>query len=356
MDSHSCGNLARVLVLDEADLLLSYGYEDDLTLIAQQVPRSCQCMLMSATSSDDIERLTKLVLHSPVTLNLLASGGSDGGLAAGSGSASEIEHFLYDCAPADRLLATMALLKLGLVKKKALIFVNSVDRGYQLRLFLESFGVRTALLNAELPINSRSHILATFNKGMFDFLIATDDVHAAAHDAGKGQAQGKRKRGKDAEKPQLGKDGRRGGKAKKDEEFGVTRGIDFKGVRTIINYDLPSTVQGYVHRVGRTGRAGQAGVAITLFTPADAEFKAEVMEALEDARESAAGPDPDAMPVRVHSESEDEDDEGGVAARARAEALTAARAEAERRAPLRPFGRLPQAQAQVCVWGVRVCV
>lgn len=44
--------------------------------------------------------------------------------------------------------------------------------------------------------------------------------------------------------------------AKKDEEFGVTRGIDFKGVHTIINYDLPSSIQGYVHRVGRTGTGG----------------------------------------------------------------------------------------------------
>lgn len=170
----------------------------------------------------------------------------------------------------------MTMLKLGLVRKKALIFVNTVDTGYKLRLFLESFGVRSAVLNAELPLNSRSHILATFNKGMFDYLIATDDVHSAAHDTRAKQPNGKRARGgaKDKEPALLGKDGRRAKAGPRmDEEFGVTRGIDFKGVRTIINYDLPSSVQGYVHRVGRTGRAGQAGVAISLFTPADAEFK-----------------------------------------------------------------------------------
>lgn len=67
---------------------------------------------------------------------------------------------------------------------QVLIFVNSVDEAFRLRLFLESFGIRPALLNAELPLNSRSHILATFNRGLFDYLIATDDVHAVAHDGG----------------------------------------------------------------------------------------------------------------------------------------------------------------------------
>ncbi len=53
----------------------------------------------------------------------------------------------------------LALLRLGLVRKKALLFVNSIDAGFRLRLFLEAFGVRAAVLNAELPLNSRHHIL-----------------------------------------------------------------------------------------------------------------------------------------------------------------------------------------------------
>lgn len=59
-----------------------------------QVPRGCQCMLMSATMNADVERLQKLVLHNPVTLNLLAANGKDSGKAGpGPGSAAEIEHF-----------------------------------------------------------------------------------------------------------------------------------------------------------------------------------------------------------------------------------------------------------------------
>ncbi|MEW5299598.1 MAG: hypothetical protein WDW36_002597 [Sanguina aurantia] len=328
----------QMLVLDEADLLLSYGYEEDLQLIAPHVPRSCQCILMSATISDDVERLQKLVLHNPITLNLLHTnaaaaaavpGAAPTALSQGSGVSASIEHFAVVCAKEDRLLYVMATLKLGLLRKKVLVFVNCVDDGFRLKLFLESFGLRAALLNAELPLNSRSHILAAFNKGLFDYLIATDDVHAPAHDS-----------------QQTGKKGARvaGVKRKrKDEEFGVTRGIDFKGVRTIINFGLPSSVAGYVHRVGRTGRAGESGSALTLFTPNDLLFQCELEAVLnaERAGQSAAsaaagGSSTSGRGDGVDDSDDDGDDDGLVG--------EAGRAAAAGQSALKPFLRLPTAQ------------
>jgi len=144
-----------------------------------------------------------------------------------------------------------------------------VNEGFRLRLFLEAFGLRAGLLNAELPLNSRAHILASFNRGLFDYLIATDDVHAGGEEPGAGAGK---KGGKAA--PAAG--GRGAKRPRKDEEFGVTRGIDFKGVSTVVNVELPAGVAGYVHRVGRTGRAGASGAAFTLFSPEDAPLRVEL--------------------------------------------------------------------------------
>ncbi|GFR43951.1 hypothetical protein Agub_g5092, partial [Astrephomene gubernaculifera] len=364
-----------VLVLDEADLLLSYGYEEDIQLLAPEVPRSCQCILMSATVSPDVERLQKLVLHNPISLNLTqggagagAAGGEgaearDGGsLASGSGVSADIKHFYIQCPRPDKLLHVLALLRLGLVRKKALIFVNTVDEGVRLRLFLEAFGVRPALLNSELPLNSRSHILASFNRGLFDYLIATDDVYAPAHDAAQ-QAGGKKKK-KKGEKG--GAEAGKGG-ARKDAEFGVTRGIDFKGVRTVINYDPPSSLQGYVHRVGRTGRAGESGTAISFFSPAAPEeslreqladflqHAASASQAGQQAAEAAArepgfraeGEDED----EEQDEEEDSEDEAAGAGVC-AEAGEGGQQQRRRKgkgaaaAAFRPYGRLSRAQVE----------
>lgn len=115
-----------------------------------------------------------------------------------------------------------------------------------------------------------------FNRGLFDYLIATDDVHAAEDDS----AKGKQQQPKNNKAKKKGGNTKKGKKESKNEEFGVTRGIDFKGVGTVINFELPSSIKGYVHRVGRTGRAGKSGTAITFFAPSEAGFAAELHAAL----------------------------------------------------------------------------
>lgn len=82
-----------------------------------------------------------------------------------------------------------------------LIFVNSVESGLRVRLFLEAFGVRAALVHSELPLNSRHHILQEFNRGLFDILVATDDVHAGEKKEAK---EGTGRRGRRAQKQPQG--------------------------------------------------------------------------------------------------------------------------------------------------------
>ncbi|KAK9285297.1 hypothetical protein L1049_024488 [Liquidambar formosana] len=248
-----------ILVLDEADLLLSYGYEDDLKALTVHVPRRCQCLLMSATSSADVEKLKKLILHNPYILTLPEVGDIKDEIVP-----KNVQQFSISCSARDKLLYILALLKLELVQKKVLIFTNTIDMGFRLKLFLEKFGIRSAVLNAELPQNSRLHILEEFNAGLFDYLIATDDSQTEQ----KEQAEPKKSRKR--AKPKL------------DSEFGVVRGIDFKNVHTVINFEMPQSAAGYVHRIGRTGRAYNTGASVSLVSPDEMEIFEEIKSFLGD--------------------------------------------------------------------------
>ncbi|KAK3275979.1 hypothetical protein CYMTET_15924 [Cymbomonas tetramitiformis] len=167
----------QMLVLDEADLLLSFGYEKDLNLIATQVPPGCQVMLLSATMPENVERLKQLVLHDPVVVEVDDEDGigADDALASAAGGITDVDagpaqlvkHFTLDVAKAqEKLLYLLGLLRLNLVQRKVIIFVNTVDTGFRVKLFLEHFGVRCVVLNSELPSNSRVHILQEFNRGL----------------------------------------------------------------------------------------------------------------------------------------------------------------------------------------------
>lgn len=155
------------LVIDEADLILSYGHDEDVRQLfsGSFLPQVYQSFLMSATMTEDVEMLKGLTLRNPVILKLEED----------EDEAALLTQYAVRCSEIDKFLLTYVILKLKLIRGKCIIFVNDVDRSYRLKLFLEQFSIKSCVLNSELPLNSRYHTVQEFNKGVYDYIIATDE-------------------------------------------------------------------------------------------------------------------------------------------------------------------------------------
>nr|XP_005899467.1 PREDICTED: probable ATP-dependent RNA helicase DDX56 isoform X4 [Bos mutus] len=221
----------ELLVVDEADLLFSFGFEEELKSLLCHLPRIYQAFLMSATFNEDVQALKELVLHNPVTLKLQESQlpGPD-----------QLQQFQVVCeTEEDKFLLLYALLKLSLIRGKSLLFVNTLERSYRLRLFLEQFSIPACVLNGELPLRSRAS----------------------------------------------------------DPEAGVARGIDFHHVCAVLNFDLPPTPEAYIHRAGRTARANNPGIVLTFVLPTEQSQLGKIEELL--SGDSGA---PVLLPYQFHME------------------------------------------------------
>ena len=229
------------LVIDETDLVLSYGYDADVKAILHEgfLSRTHQTFLMSATLDDDTNALRGLMLKDPVVLRLEHDPTT---------AANLTQYYVYT-SEQDKFLLVYVILKLRLIRGKCLLFVNDIDRCYRLKLFLEQFGLRTCVLNEELPVNSRFHIVEEFNKGKYDYIIATD-VNAAELDPTPAKSSSSAS-----------------SKSQRSKELSVSRGIDFVAVACVINFDLPTSTRAYTHRIGRTARAGNTGTALSFIVP-----------------------------------------------------------------------------------------
>ncbi|XP_036183047.1 probable ATP-dependent RNA helicase DDX56 isoform X2 [Myotis myotis] len=181
-DSLKLRDSLELLVMDEADLLFSFGFEEELKSLLCHLPRIYQAFLMSATFNEDVQTLKELVLHNPVTLKLQESQ---------LPGPEQLQQFQVVCGTEeDKFLLLYALLKLSLIRGKSLLFVNTLERGYRLRLFLEQFSIPACVLNGELPLRSRCHIISQFNQGFYDCVIATDAEVLGAPVKGKRQGKG----------------------------------------------------------------------------------------------------------------------------------------------------------------------
>lgn len=220
------------LVVDEADLLFSFGFEKDMqSLIEQAIPKTgCQSYLVSATLNPDVINLKNLVLHKPVIIKLEEPELPE---------CDQLAQYHISCQEDEKFVILIALIKLNLLRGRTIIFVNSVKKCYKLKLFLEQFAIRCCLLNPELPVASRCNVVDQFNKGVYNQIIACDEK--CVHDpTSRRKTDSKSKSSK---------------KQRLDKDSTVARGIDFQSVSNVINFDFPTTVTAYVHRVGRTARA-----------------------------------------------------------------------------------------------------
>ncbi|KRY47856.1 putative ATP-dependent RNA helicase DDX56 [Trichinella britovi] len=240
----------KYFVVDEADLVLSYGYESEMTEIISYLPNNYQAFLTSATMNENVKLLKKLTLHNAVILKI-----EEAQLPA----ADQLTQYHISCNEDEKFVILCTLFKLKLIKGKTVIFVDTIDRCFKLKLFLNTFGITVVILNSELPLNSRCHIVQQFNSGLYDTIIASDEISV--------------------ESPEERKQSGTIIKLEKKEST-ASRGIDFNQISNVINFDFPKTVEEYIHRVGRTARAWNQGTALSFSTKREAKFVSRVKKAL----------------------------------------------------------------------------
>lgn len=189
-----------------------------MDVILSAIPASAVRALFSATVTPTVRSLAESVLRNPIDLRIAAPGSY-------GGANTDIEQELMFVGREEgKLLAMRQLKERGQLKPPCIVFVQSQDRAQALFAELLYEGMHVDVIHAGRSQSARDAAVAKFRKGETWVLICTDLV---------------------------------------------ARGVDFRAVNMVINYDLPTSGITYVHRIGRTGRAGRKGKAITLFTEAD---------------------------------------------------------------------------------------
>ncbi len=201
----------RVLVLDEADEMLDMGFADELEAILESVPETRQTALFSATMAKRILTVAKRHLKDPVRVTIETE-------KVAPGAVARVREVAYVVQRRHKPTALARVLDME-APTAAIVFCRTRTEVDELTQTLGGRGYSAEALHGGLSQEQRDRILRRFRDGSSELLVATDVA---------------------------------------------ARGLDIDHVTHVVNFDVPSSPDAYVHRIGRTGRAGREGVAITL--------------------------------------------------------------------------------------------
>jgi ATP-dependent RNA helicase DeaD len=204
----------RVVVLDEADEMLDMGFAEDIEAILQATPAERQTVLFSATMPARIEGMARRHLRDPVRIHM-------GRSAAGAGEAPLVRQVAY-VVPRAFKTATLGRILDVESPAAAIVFCRTRDEVDQIAGTLNGRGYRAEALHGGMTQEQRDRVMGRLRSGTADLIVATDVA---------------------------------------------ARGLDIDQLTHVVNYEVPSAPDSYVHRIGRVGRAGREGVAITLVEP-----------------------------------------------------------------------------------------
>ena len=204
---HSC----RYVVLDEADEMLDLGFLEDVERILSLTPNGRQTALFSATMPGPIRALAERHLYDPEMIKVKAA----------TLTIDTVEQFFLETKPADKVSSLVRVLEAE-QPTQAIVFARTKIRTEQLYRTLRDKGMNVKALHGDMSQGSRDGVMISFKSGRLPVLVATDVA---------------------------------------------ARGLDIVDVTHIVNFDVPTSPDVYVHRIGRTGRVGRSGRAITFIEP-----------------------------------------------------------------------------------------